>query len=129
MCECGSVCKKFNFDVSVLLFKGSDHTSQDHLVAHPPDPCTALKVEIFNVHVAYADQAKRRAANLFDVMAVENADDLRDGERFFAWVKLQAVYERRGECALGVTLTYSASFLLFALPRGRHRELDVIEDI
>jgi hypothetical protein len=109
------------FDVNVLLFKGSEQTSNDHLAAHPPNPSTALKLEMFNSHVcertlrSSIDIAKRRATDLFDVMMVENANDLGDGERYFAWVRM---------CAKNCG--YSSSFLLFTSPSPYgHKKLDV----
>ena len=110
------------FDVNVLLFKGSEQTSNDHLAAHPPNPSTALKLEMFNSHVCERTWrssiaiAKRRATDLFDVMMVENANDLGDGERYFAWVRM---------CAKNCH--YSISFLLFTSPYG-HKKLDVFDE-
>jgi hypothetical protein len=118
--ECNN---KTDFVVNVLLFKGSEQISQDHLVAHPPNPFTALKLEIFHSHVLHAAHAKQRAMNLFDVMVDENVDDLGDGERFFAWVRMCATQTLLPG---GATLNYSVSFLLFTSPDGLHQELDVI---
>jgi hypothetical protein len=110
-----------DYVVTVRLFKTSEETSQEHLAARPPNPSTALKVETFDSHATHVGHAKQRAANLFVVMRCDNAGNLEDGEKFFAWVNVRATYSRHR-----VDFNYRSSFLLFALPSGLHRELDVV---